>query len=254
VRGAWIVYRRELGGLFLRPLAWVLLFLAVLYHGAVFALAVLPLTRGDVSDAMMFALGGARPYWYVMILLPPLITMRMVSEEARSGMLEYLLTAPVSDAAVVVGKLGAATTFMALFWSSVTVYGATLDWLGTVPPGGVEWGPVGTGLLGAILASGFFCAVGLAVSSATETPLVAGFLSLLVNIFLIQVFPLIGSIGRLAQDHWLREVLAHFDVVAQVQGSFMLGVLDTRGITFFLVWTGFFVFLATRFLEMRRWR
>lgn len=254
MRGAWIVYRRELGGLFLRPLAWVLLFLALIYQGAVFALVVVPVTRGDASDAMMFALGGARPYWYLMILLPPLITMRMVSEEARSGMLEYLLTAPVRDASVVLGKLGAATTFMALFWSAAVVYGATLDWLGTVPPGGVDWGPIGTGLLGATLASAFFCAVGLAISSATETPLVAGFLALVVNVFLIQVFPLIGQLGKLSYDHWLREVLARFDVVAQVQGSFMLGVLDTRGIVFFLVWTGFFVFLATRFLEMRRWR
>jgi ABC-2 type transport system permease protein len=254
VRGTWIIYRRELAGLFMRPLAWVLLCLALLYHGAVFSFAVLTATGGNVSDTLMIALGGGIPYWWLMMLIPPLITMRMISDEARAGLLEFLLTAPVRDSAVVLGKLAAATTFMALFWGAVAIYALALDYIGTVPPGGVDWGPVATGLLGAVLVSAFFCAVGLAVSAATDTPIVAGFLSFVVNLFLVQVFPLLGQIGKLDPEHWLQDVLMHFDLVSQVQGSFMLGVVDTRGLAFFLVWIAFFVFLATRLVEMRRWR
>jgi ABC-2 type transport system permease protein len=254
VTGVWTLYRRELGALFMRPLAWVLLFLALLYHGAIFSFVVVASTGGNVNDALMIALGAGVPYWWMMMLIPPLVTMRMISDEARVGLLEFLLTAPVRDSAVVLGKLGAATTFMAIFWSAVAVYALTLDWIGTVPPGGVDWGPVATGLVGAVLVSGFFCAVGLAVSAFTDTPLVAGFLSFVVNLFIVQVFPLASRIGRVGEDNWLRGLLVHFDVVSQVQGSFMLGVFDTRALVFFAVWTAFFVFLATRFVEMRRWR
>lgn len=254
MRGAWIIYRRELEGLFLRPMAWVLLFLAMIYQGAELGLRYVPMFRGDVDAALMFVLGSGEAYWLFMILLPPLLTMRMVSEEASSGLLEFLLTAPVRDSAVLAGKLAAATTFMVILWSSAFAYALTFEWLGTTPPGGVDWGAVWTGYLGAVLVSGFFCSVGLAVSSIVATPIVAGFMSLVVNLTLVLVVPGVAYYGRLAPDHWLREVLVHFEVVSHVNGSFAIGAVDTRGVVFFVVWTVFFVFLATRFLEMRRWR
>ncbi len=254
MRGAWIVYRRELAGLFMRPLAWVLLFIALVYYGAVFSLLILPALGGDVAISLEIALGGGRPYWWLMMLLPPLITMRMLSEEARAGLLEFLLTAPVRDSAVVLGKLAAATTFMAVFWSAVVGYALALEWIGTVPPGGVDWGPVATGLVGTVLASGLFCAAGLAVSAVTDVPLVAGFLAFVVNLFLVQVFPLLGRMGNFGTEHWLTRALAHFDIVSQLNGSFAVGVLDTRSLVFFLAWTAFFAFLATRLVEVRRWR
>ena len=158
------------------------------------------------------------------------------------------------DGAVVLGKLGAATSFMALLWLSVPLHALAMDQVGTVPAGGVDWAPVWTGYLGAVLCSAFLCALGLAVSAATATPLVAGFLSFVINLLLIRFLPLLGTVGGLGPDHWLRPVIRHFDVVSQVHGSFMVGVLDTRGIAFFVLWTAFFAFLATRLLEMRRWR
>lgn len=253
MKGAWTIYRRELAGLFMRPLAWVLLCIGLAFYGSVFSV-LLPNFGGDVSVSLEIALGGGRHYWWLMMLLPPLITMRMVSEEARAGLLEFLLTAPVRDSAVVIGKLGAATTFMSVFWLSVVVYALTLEWIGTVPPGGVDWGPVATGLLGSVLASAFFCAAGLSISAMTDTPIVAGFLSVVVNLFLIWIVPLLSRFGNFGAEHWLSKTLAHFSVVSQLNGSFVAGVLDTRSLVFFLAWTAFFVFLATRFVEMRRWR
>jgi len=231
----------------------VLLVIALFFLGANLSLVV-PLVGGDVDQALMFGFVGGYPFWWLLMLLPPLVTMRMISEEARSGMLEYLLTAPVRDVAVVLGKLGAATTFLAALWALMPIYALALEWLGTLPAGGPDWAAVWTGYAGAVLASALFCAIGLVVSAATATPLIAGFLSFVINVFLIRFLPLFGSLGGLDADHWLREVLMHLNVVAQLQGSFMLGVLDTRALLFFLIWTSFFVFLATRLLEMRRWR
>ena len=253
MRGAWTIYRRELAGLFLGPLAWVVLCLALYVNGFHFSVLYLGLTQGDVNESLLFSLGGGRMYWAFMVVLPPLLTMRMISEEARSGVLEFLLTAPVSDTAVILGKLGAATTLMALLWSSTLVYAGTVDWLGTVPAGGADWGSVWTGVIGSVLVSGLFCAIGLVASAGTGTPLLAAFIALIANIAVV-LLPFAGVATGFGPDHWLRQAIVKVDVISRYQASFMLGVIDTRSIVFFVVWIAFFVFIAIRLLEARRWR
>ena len=253
MRGWWTIYRRELAGLFFGPLAWVVLCLALYVNGFHFSGLYLPLTQGDVAESLLFSLGGGRIFWGFMIVLPPLLTMRMISEEARSGVLEFLLTAPVGDAAVILGKLGAATTMMTILWSSTLVYGGVVEWLGTVPSGGVDWGPVLTGLLGSVLLSALFCALGLVASAGTGTPLLAAFIALVANVVLL-LLPFAGVVSGLSATHWMRQTLMNVDVLARHQGSFMLGVIDSRDVVFFLAWIGFFVFVAIRLLETRRWR
>lgn len=245
----WTIYRRELAGLFLGPLAWVLLCLALALNGLYFPV-YLGYTGGEVGQALQLAMGGSTLFWGLVLLLPPLITMRMISEEARTGLLEFLLTAPVSDLAVVLGKLLAATTLMALLFASPLVYGLVLAALGTAP----DWGPLLTGFLGATLVGAFFCGLGLAASAATSTPLVAGFLALVASIVLLSLSLLVTRLLGLAPGHWAVRAAGAFDPVSNFQGSFQTGALDTRHVVYFLAWTGFFVFLATRLLEVRRWR
>lgn len=245
--GVWTIYRRELVGLFLGPLAWVLLCLALGLNGFFFTY-YLAGTGGDVNFALQLAGGGSLLWWALAILLPPLITMRMISEEARTGTLEFLLTAPVRDSAVVLGKLLAATSVMAVLWSANVLYAAALSGLGVAP----DWGPVWTSLLGAVLVSGLFCAIGLVASAGTGTPLLAAFLAFCANLALLSL-PFLRGLLMLPPEHWFLSVLRHVDVVAQVQASFLLGVFDTQHVAFFLVWIAFCVVLATRFLEARRW-
>ena len=235
MRGVWTIYCRELAGLFFAPLAWVVLCLALFVNGFHFSVLYLTLTQGDVTESLLFSLGGGRMYWGFMIVLPPLLTMRMISEEARSGVLEFLLTSPVSDAAVIIGKLGAATTLMAVLWSSVFVYGGVVEMLGTVPAGGVDWGPVITGVFGSILVSALFCAIGLVASAGTGTPLLAAFVALVANIALMLV-PFLGVATGLDPQHWLSQGLMRLDVLSRYQGSFLLGVVDSRGLVFFVAW------------------
>jgi hypothetical protein len=82
VTGAWTIYRRELAGLFLSPLAWVLLALALAFNGFFFVVSIKGF-QGDISQSMSFLLGGSYTFWMLVVLLPPLLTMRMFSEEAR---------------------------------------------------------------------------------------------------------------------------------------------------------------------------
>jgi len=248
MRGAWTVYRRELAGLFLGPLAWVLLCLALGVNGFFFTL-YLAGTQGDVNGTMLLAQGGSQIFWGMLLLLPPLLTMRMISEEARTGTLEFLLTAPVSDVAVVLGKLLAATTLLAVLWSANLIYAGTLAAQGQAP----DWGPVLTSFFGAVLLSGLFCSIGLLASAGTGTPLLAAFMAFVASVALMSL-PFLPTLLGLGPEHVVTRALAEMDVIAHFQASFLVGVVDTRHLVFFLVWTAFFTLVATRLLEARRWR
>ena len=245
--GAWTIYRRELAGLFFSPLAWVLLSIALAFNGFFFVLSVKGY-GGDVLQSMSFLLGGSYTFWMLVVLLPPLLTMRMFSEEARTGVLEFLLTAPVTDFAVVLGKLLAATTLMAVLWSSAFVYGLALAALGTPP----DWAPLVSGVCGATLVSALFCAVGLAVSALSNTPLLAAFFATIANAAILSL-PFLDALLALPPASPLRVALGHANVITQFQASFVVGALDTKHVLFFVVWTAFFSFVATRVLEARRW-
>lgn len=247
MRGALAIYRRELAGLFVTPLGWVLLLLALVLQG-VFVAAFLRVSNGDVSDSLQACLGGSYHYWALLALLPPLLTMRMLSEESRTGMLEYLLTAPVSDAAVVVGKVGAATTFMVVLWTTNLFYGLLFQALGAAP----DWGQVFAGYLGAVFTSALFCAAGLVCSALTSLPMLAAFLAFLLNLLLVTLNSVVvGLVGPYRRD--ILDPLALFDVIGNLTQSFLIGVFDTANVIFFVAWTAVLLVLATRLLEARRW-
>lgn len=244
MRGVAVILRRELAGLFLSPLAWILLCVGLFVVGWNFTTQIEG-ARGDVFVGMQVAAGGPL-YWGVMIFLPPLITMRMISEEARTGMLEFLQTAPVTDAAVVVGKFLAAWGFMALFWSCLLVYGLAIDLLGVDP----DWGVVLGGYLGAVSVSALFCGVGLLCSAMTSTPLLAAFFGIIANIVAIRL----PQLAALPKIQWLTWSSGQVDLISGMQRSWLIGVFDSQVAVLFAVWTALFLFLCVRAVEARRWR
>jgi ABC-2 type transport system permease protein len=256
------IWRREIVGLYFSPLAWILLLVALFLYG-VFFITSLGTSDGDVGRSLDFALGGSWVFWAFLVFLPPLLTMRLLSEEARAGTLEFLLTAPVTDAAVVIGKFLAATSFMALLWGSVLVYGLAIAASGVSP----DWSAMLVAYLGAVLSSGLFVAIGLFANCFTSTPLLAAFLAFIASLWWL-LLPSIGGAmlvelkGLLAgtaggvdrAESWIRRALSSMDVIGHTQVSFLRGVFDTAEIVFFLTWIAFFLFLSVRALEMRRWR
>lgn len=245
MKGLVTIYRRELAGLFVAPLAWILLAISFALTGWLFV-TILKDTGGDIIASVRFASGESIPYWGFMIFLPPLLTMRMISEESRNGLLEFLLTSPVSDGAVVVGKFLAAWTFMGLFWSSNLIYAAALHGLGAPP----DWPPVLGGFLGALLVSGLFCSIGMLTSALTSTPILAAFTAFIGNIVIL----LLPQLAGLFDAPWLHEEIQAVDVMSHFHRTFLVGLLDTKVLVFFLAWTVFFLFLASRSVEAKRWR
>jgi ABC-2 type transport system permease protein len=245
VTGTLAIYRRELAGLFLAPLAWILLTLALLFNAFFFLLYLEGQARGEVNLALSLLLGGAWPFWILMAILPPLLTMRMVSEESRSGILEFLLTAPVSDGAVIVGKALAATTFLSLVWATVLIYGALVHGLGAAP----DWGQLAVQWVGATLVCALFSAIGLVASAASGTPLVAAFLAVVASCLAI-FGPLAGRSMRHDAARWAIEKV---DVMAHFQGSFQTGAIDSAHVVFFAAWILALLFVAVRIIESKRW-
>lgn len=246
--GVWTIFRRELSGLFLQPLAWVLLCLALFLNGYLLQQA-LSAYGGNVTGAMALALGGSG-FWLLGTVLAPLITMRMISEESRTGILEYLLTAPVSDAAVVIGKYMAATTFFAVLWASVPAYGLVFELLGTSP----DWGQTLSAYVGAVLVSSLFCALGLAASAATSTPALSAFLAFLLSLGLLMLPQGAVSLGKVVGSEYVEPIVEKIDLIGRLGASFMVGALDTGHVVFFVAWIAAILFVTIRLLEARRWR
>ena len=245
--GLGAIYRRELQSLFLQPLAWVLLALGLWLNGRLFPI-YLQSFGGELRSALGALLGQGTLFWALMAILPPLLTMRMVAEEARSGVLEFLLTAPVSDGAVVLGKLFASVTFFALLWLSAPLYGAVLSLQGAP----VDFPQLLLAYLGALLLSGLFSAIGLFASALTATPALAAFLAFLLSLAFLVAPGLIQQQAWLDPD-WARELALKVDVIGRFSRSFLSGVFDSGHVVFFLAWTSVFLFLAVRRLEMQRW-
>lgn len=244
MNGVWTLYRRELAGLFFAPLAWVLLCAALALSG-LFFLKAIEQSGGELDATFQFVIGGSVPFWILVLFLPPLLTMRMLSEESRSGMLEFLLTAPVSDWAVVVGKFLAALTVMAILWSATLGYGLLVHLLGTSP----DWTALCGAFVGSVLVSGLFCALGLFVSACTSTPILAAFVSFVINV-LVLLLPFLA--GSLRIEH-VQRALEPLNVLGHFQASFMIGVLDSAVVVSLLAWSAAFLFLTARAVEARRW-
>ncbi len=259
--GALVVARRELTGLFMAPFTWIVLLVVLLLNGLLFNTFLIS-SSGNVSATLEGSMTGLG-FWVWMVFLPALLAMRLIAEESRNGTLEYLLTAPVGDFAVVFGKFLAATAFLGLVWTSALVYAGTLHWVGGAP----DWPAVIGTWIGTLLVSGLFVSIGMLASTFTATPLLAAFLSMVACVLwlflpwmvmrgLSYVLPFLADTGAkqelIAQK--VTGVVASMDAVRHFQRSFQLGVLDTAEVVFFVTWTGLFLFLTARSLEARRWR
>ncbi|MBW2462173.1 MAG: ABC transporter permease subunit [Deltaproteobacteria bacterium] len=180
-----------------------------------------------------------------MVIGAPALTMGLVADDRRTGTIELLLTMPVKDGEVILGKFLGVLGLYAVLLTLTLTYPLSVSTLGPLDFGQVAAGYVGMFLLGAAL-----LAIGLVTSSMTSNQMVAFFSSFIICfIFVIldKVLPLIGSEGIWPSIiEWLS-----FDYHRQ---SMARGVIDLRDVTFFLAATGIPLLIAFRALESRRWR
>ncbi|HXG14729.1 MAG TPA: ABC transporter permease subunit [Calidithermus sp.] len=251
----WPIFKKEMRLYFTSPIAWVILTIFLLIAGyffyAIFAFYTLASMQAAMNPAMARDLNVTdsvlRPLFsnvsVILLLLMPLVTMRLFAEERRSGTLELLLTYPVRDGAVLVGKYLAALTLYAAMLALTLTYPAMVVYFTRV-----EWGPLVTGYLGLLLLGGAFLAVGVFASSLTENQIVAA----ITTFGILLIFWVIGWSADYVGGAWGR-VLSHLSLVEHFD-SFAKGVLDTRDVIYYLDFTLVALFLTLRSLEARRWK
>ena len=179
----------------------------------------------------------------ILLFTLPLVTMRTYSEEKRSGTIELLLTSPLTDFQIVMGKfLGGFVLYAAML--GITLPHVALLFL----YGNPEWQPVVTGYLGLLLMGGCFLALGLFVSSLTKNQIVAG----MVTFAVFLMFWVINWMASFSSPT-TQSVLNHLSITEHLN-DFTKGVLDTKHLVYYLSFIGFGLFLTVRSVDSERWR
>lgn len=238
-----IIAKREFRSYFDSPLAYVVICLSFLVLGAFFFLVNGGFWQIDrASIAQLFSLS---PYGLAFLVVP-VITMRLIAEEKRSGTLEMLITLPVKDSDVVLGKyLGALGMVLVLVLATVA-YPVVMFW----QPwnlGPLDSGPVFAGYLGLTLFCATTVAIGLLISALTDSQAIAFFLTVFVLLALWLLGKVASYVGGAPGN------VMNFVAFDTRLAGFTRGLIDTRDVVFFLSVTGICLFVAFRALERRKW-
>jgi ABC-2 type transport system permease protein len=251
----WPIFKKEMRLYFTSPVAYVVLTIFLVIAGwffyNIFAFFTLASMQSAMNPAMARELNVTdsvmRPLVsnisVILLLLMPLVTMRLFSEERRSGTIELLLTYPVRDGAVLVGKYLAALALYALMLALTLLYPGIVVYFARL-----EWGPLVTGYVGLLLMGGTFIAVGVFASSLTENQIVAS----ITTFGILLILWVIGWSADYVGGVW-GKVLQHLSLIEH-NDNFAKGVLDTKDVIYYLNFIALALFLTLRSLEARRWK
>jgi ABC-2 type transport system permease protein len=249
--------RKELGSYFQSPIAYVIIATFLVLSGIIFSLRFsvfhqqsLELSRNPylmeryalditehVLEPMFFTLN------FFSLLMVPMLTMRALSEEKKSGAIELLLTYPVRDIEIALSKLAACMIVYACMIGLTLLYpllGARFA--------DVEGAAIGIGYLGLILSGAAFVSIGIFISSLTENQIIA----VAGSYGLLLLFWLFGAAESLA-PHPYDAILSELSLFKHMEG-FATGVLNTHDLFYYLAFTVTFMFLTLRSLEVIRWK
>jgi ABC-2 type transport system permease protein len=253
VRNILAISGKELRSYFASPIAYIIIGLFALLFGWFFYVYLHVFAEQSQRMAMMgggnvnvneqMIRGVLQNAAVIILFVMPMITMRTYSEEKRSGTIELLLTSPLTDFEIIVGKfLGA----MGLFCAMLLV--TMIDIAILFRLGNPEWRPIAAGYLGLLLMGGCFISVGLLISSLTKNQIVAGFMTFAVFLMLWVINWLADSSGPTGQTILsFLSITDHFD-------DFTKGIIDTKHLTYYLSFITFGLFLTAKSVDSERWR
>jgi ABC-2 type transport system permease protein len=179
----------------------------------------------------------------VLLFVMPMITMRTYAEEKRSGTMELLLTSPLTDLQIILGKfLGALTLYSSMLAVTLIYVGVLFVF------GNPEWKPIVTAYLGLLLFGGAFISVGMLISSFTRNQIVAGMITFGVFL-LLWVIDWLGNFAGPAAEPIINylSITQHFD-------DFAKGVIDTKHLIYYVSFITFGLFLTAKSVDSERWR
>lgn len=236
------IMKRELGGYFTSPIAYVFLVIFLLLTGFFTFTVGNFFERGEASLVSFFTW---HPWLY--LFLVPAVGMRLWSEERRLGTLELLLTLPITPWQAIVGKFLASWAFLALALALTFPVVITVNWLGD-PDNGV----IIAGYVGSLMLAGAYLAISCMTSAMTRNQVISFILSVMICLFLILAgyTPVTDLLTRFANPVVVQTIAA-FSVMTHFEG-FQRGVLDTRDVIFFASVIGFALFATGVIIRNQR--
>ena len=240
------LYKRELSSLYYTPTGYIVMSIFIGFLGWIFWIIVQALNRNyNLLEANVFGLlfGSTFFYWMIISAITASLTMRSFAEERRSGTIEVLLTAPVTDTQVVLSKFFAALTFLTILWVPTTIYVFILARYATV-----DYGIVYTGYLGTFLLNAMLTALGIMISSFTRSQFVSFFTTFVVIMVLFSMNFMLDKVT----PFW-RMIIQFASVVGNF-APFTSGVIDSRSIVYFVSITVFLLFCTIKSVESYKWR
>ena len=251
MRNAWTIARREYNRFFASPIAYVVAFVILLTLGIMFALTILVYSQNSLGGGF----GGPPPapdisgitgtFTFLLVLSVPALTMRLIADENRMGTMELLLTAPVRDWELIVGKWLGGFLFMLTIIAVTLIYPIILNSLETP---GIDQSQMMTAYLGLILISGAFLALGVGASSMFSNQIAAFFVTLGLFIFL---WWLVGFPAQYVQAG--SDIFSYLDMKAHFYNSMNTGVINLSDLVYYLSLTALGLFAGTAAVEARRW-
>ena len=240
-----IIAKREFRSYFDSPIAYIVICLSFFALGLMFFFlngGFWQLDRASVSRLFESAPMG------LSFLVVPVVTMRLLAEERRSGTLEMLITLPVKDSDVVLGKyLGALGLVLVLVLSTLAYPIVMFKFPWNLGP--LDGGPVASGYFGMVLFSCAAVAIGLLISALTESQAVAFF----ITFFVLGALWLFGDLASKASEYPTLAAVLNYVSFQSRLSNFWRGLVDSRDVVFFLSVTALSLMVAFRALERRKW-
>jgi ABC-2 type transport system permease protein len=254
MRNVFTIAARELRSIFVSPIAYIVLTIFALVFGIFFTVSVesfirYVLAQGqmggnvalDLHDTLIARLMGTINT--IGLFLVPMITMRLFAEEKRTGTIELLLTSPIRDYEIVLGKwLAAVTFYVALLLVSSLNFAILLYFSNP------EWKPILVAYLGLFLTGCATLALGTFVSTTTKNQIIA----VAVTFFACLALWIADAITVFNSSAWA-QVVGYLSLISHF-GDFSRGLLQAKDVIFFVTFTFFWLFLSVRSLESLRWR
>jgi ABC-2 type transport system permease protein len=256
---------RELKRYFRSPSSFLILAMFLFYQGLVFYLLVRVLNRPDAphSPPMRWFFGGVIWFYPVFVFLVAMLTQGLLADEQRSRSIETLMTAPVRESEVVLGKFLGAMGFFVFMWLWTLLY----VWLlSSMSKGqGINAWPIVSGYLGTLLIGMLGISFGIFCSSLTRDTMFAGMATVigLLMIFILKlmsmwdIFSVPGDqpgklLGIISPD--TLKAVVEYVMIIDYMDDFSKGIVDTRYVIFLVSGTALFLFSAVRILQQRKWR
>jgi ABC-2 type transport system permease protein len=253
VRNILAIADKELRAYFASPIAYVIIGLFALLFGWFFYM-YLTFFLQQSSQMMQFGGGAANVNQQmirgvlmnatvIILFVMPMITMRTYAEEKRSGTIELLLTSPLTDLQIILGKFfGALGLYLAMLLVTMVYIGILFIY------GNPEWRPIAVAYLGLLLLGASFISMGLLISSATKNQIVAG----IVTFAVFLMFWVISWIGE-SSGPTTQAIVSYLSITEHFE-DFSRGIIDTKHIIYYLTFITFGLFLTAKSVDSERWR